>query len=250
MKHLLLTHMTKKKFPGVNNKFSFQPITVKKMVDTFNSIKSNAMGSDDVNLRMLLLVIPYLGDHLTYIINKCLSTGTFPNVWKEVYVIPVPKTSNPSSTSNFHPISILPTISEILEKIVYEQLAAFLDSNNVLPVAQSGFRRGYSTTTALLHVTDELCRAVNNQNNAFLVLLDYRKAFYTLDHAVLCTKLKYFGLVEVVVQFFSNYLGKRRQRVVIDGVRSDKIDVNKGVPQGSVLGPLLFPFTLRIFLNF
>ena len=70
------------------------------MVDTFNSIKSNAMGSDDVNLRMLLLVIPYLSDHLTYIINKCLSTGTFPNVWKEAYVIPVTKTSNPSSTSD------------------------------------------------------------------------------------------------------------------------------------------------------
>lgn len=242
--------MTKKKYPGLDSEFNFETISVKKMEEIFNTIKSNAKGSDDINLKMLSLVMPYLNEHLTFIINKCLSTGTFPSTWKEAYVIPVPKNSNPLSTSDFRPISILPTVSKILEKIVHEQLAAYLEHNNILPVTQSGFRTGHSTTTALLHVSDELYRTVDNQQNSCLLLLDYSKAFDTLDHSALCSKLRYFGVSNVAVQFFSDYLDNRRQRVVTDGVLSDIINIKKGVPQGSVLGPLLFSIYTADFSKF
>lgn len=239
-KNFITDHYVNKRFPGFTHEFNFVQISVKKMESILNTIKSNARGSDDIDLRMLNIVIPHLSHHLTFIINQCLITGTFPNAWKEANVIPVPKNQNPSSVSEFRPISILPTISKILEKIIHEQITFFLEQNNILPLTQSGFRKNHSTTTALLQVTDELFRAGDNNKNSCLTLLDYSKAFDTLDHLTLCIKLRYFGLSNTSINFFSNYLCNRRQRVVINGNLSNVLNISKGVPQGSVLGPLLF----------
>lgn len=239
-----------KTFLNDDVKFNFTKVSVDKVEKILHSIKSNAKGSDGIDLKMLLLVIPYLSLHITFIINQCLVTGTYPKQWKDAFVIPVPKVTNPSLLSNFRPISILPTISKILEKIIHEQLTSFLNNNNILPSTQSGFRANHSTTTALLHVSDELFRACDSHKTTFLILLDYSKAFDTLIHTTLCSKLKYFGLGDLAVNFFYEYLSLRQQKVIVNNRSSGYLANNKGVPQGSSLGPLLFSIYTADFSNF
>lgn len=231
---------TNKVIPHIVTKFNFTEVTVDKVEQKLGLIKSNAKGADGIDLTMLSFVIPQLSKHLTFIINKCLLTSTYPCQWKRANVIPIPKTGNPTDISQFRPISILPIISKILEKIVHEQLSNYLDTNNILPPTQSGFRPHHSTTTAMVQITDDIFRACDANYNVCLVLLDFSKAFDTLNHNTLCTKLNYFGLSTSAVLFFQNYLRGRCQRVGVNNVFSEFIDIPQGVPQGSILGPLLF----------
>lgn len=189
---------------------------------------------------MLSLILPHLSEYLTYIINTCLSQNVFPSMWKRAHVIPIPKNNNPTDYCHFRPISILPTISKILEKIVANQLKLFLTKKQILPAIQSGFRANHSTTTALLNVTDDIYRATDQNMSTILVLLDFSKAFDTLNHLILCKKLRHFGLSHYAVLFIENYLSNRCQRVTVNGNLSNLKYSSRGVPQGSVLGPLLF----------
>lgn len=229
-----------KTLPDLPEQFSFKTVTAETVEKMLFKIKSNAVGPDGLSVKMLLYLTPYLSKHITFILNKCLLTGKFPNLWKNANVLPVPKNSSPSLLSHFRPISILPVMSKLLEKIVQEQLNEFLHTNKILSPTQSGFRGHHSTATALLNVTDDLFRASDNNKNTCLILLDYSKAFDTLEHTTLVTKLKFFGIGEVALMFFENYLNNRHQRVILNNVFSEFIALNKGVPQGSILGPLLF----------
>lgn len=222
------------------DKFSFTEVSPEEVEKAFHAIKSNAMGSDDIDRKMLELLLPELSEVLTFIINKCLLTSVFPNVWKFANILPIPKNSNPTALTHFRPISILPTISKILEKIVANQINKFLTTKKILPPSQSGFRAHHSTTTALLHVTDEIFKASDSNLNTCLILLDFTKAFDTLNHDILCSKLGYFGFSESSVEFFYNYLQDRHQRVGLRSNFSNFELVKQGVPQGSILGPLLF----------
>lgn len=238
------------KFPNFVSEFSFSPVTAETVNKLVRSLKSQAMGSDGINIKMLSLVFPQLSEYFTFIINFCLLKGVFPNAWKDAHVIPVPKNSSSLDMSNFRPISILPTFSKVLEKIVAEQLNTYFANNRLMPTNQSGFRSRHSTTTALLQVTDDLYRANDGSNNTCLILLDFSKAFDTLNHTILCKKLIYFGLGDIAITFFRNYLSNRRQRVCINNNFSDFKLVNHGVPQGSILGPLLFSIYASDFHTF
>lgn len=229
-----------KKFIGLPEEFSFTATNAENIEKTLFKIKSNATGPDGLSIKMLLYLIPHLSNHITFIINKCLLLGKFPKLWKNANVIPVPKSASPSLLSHFRPISILPVMSKVLEKIVQEQLNEFLHKNKILSSTQSGFRSHHSTTTALLNVTDDLFRAYDANKNSCLILLDYSKAFDMLDHTTLGMKLEYFGVGDIALNFFQNYLNDRQQRVILNNVCSEFITLNKGVPQGSILGPLLF----------
>ena len=193
-------------------KFNFSTVSVEEVEKIVRSIKSNAKGVDGIDLNMLTLVLPHLSEYLTFIINTSLTNNVFPDTWKYSNIIPVPKKNNPTDMSYFRPISMLPTILKIIEKIVSNQLNVFLTEKNILPVVQSGFRRDHSTTTALLHVTDDIFKTGDEKKNTCLILLDYNKAFDTLNHATLCTKLKYFGLSEQAIAFIHSYLINRYQR--------------------------------------
>lgn len=220
--------------------FLFSQISCEKLEKILYKIKSNAVGSDGFNIKMILYIIPHLSNHLTYIINKCLLDGTFPFTWKEANVIPVAKKNCPTLINHFRPISLLPVLSKVLEKIVSEQINDHLNNNLILPISQSGFRARHSTTTALLKVSDDIFSACDNNQNSCLILLDYSKAFDTLDHATLCAKLKYYGFGVTATSFFHNYLNNRRQKVILNDNISNTLSISRGVPQGSVLGPLLF----------
>ena len=230
--------------------FVFSEVDEHCVNDIISKIKTNASGADDIDRRMISLITPYLTPYLTFLINKCLISSYFPLVWKCANVLPVPKVSNPSGISDFRAISILPILSKVLEKVMYNQLNSFATSKNILPSTQSGFRSLHSTTTALLHVSDEILRACDKGMTTSLVLLDFSRAFDTLDHAMLLAKLKYFGLSERAVKLFSSYLDNRKQRVCIDKNRSDFLSLGRGVPQGSILGPLLFSLYTSDFCKF
>lgn len=124
----------------------------------------------------------------------------------------------------------MPVLSKVLEKVVYEQVNDYLNINLILPTSQSGFRARHSTTIALLKVSDDIFTICDNNLNCCLILLDYSKAFDTLDHAILCAKLKYFGFGVTAISFFRNYLSNRRQKVIINDNISDTINITRGVP--------------------
>lgn len=220
--------------------FSFSLVDQHTVQTIIDGIRSNASGSDGITLEMLQLCTPQIIDHVTNLINSCLEVGYFPRPWRESVVCPIPKKPNPETTQDLRPISLLPIISKVLERIVYVQISQYISDNNILPSQQSGFREGHSTVTALLNITDNIIRALDKKLAVIMIALDYSKAFDVIDHDLLVAKLKFYGCNDVVLSFFKSYLWNRSQRVRIDGNYSVPDKIISGVPQGSILGPLLF----------
>ena len=194
---------------------------------------------------MILPLLDILCPVITSILNNSISCGLFPKVWKDAQVIPLPKKNSPSTYSDFRPISILPFLSKVLERLVHHQLSNFLSSNNLLNPLQSGFRPGHSTVTALVKITDDIRLGMENKQLTVLSLLDFSNAFNTVDHDILLAILRSLNISPTAVDWFRSYLSGRRQRVHIDDNFSQWRDISVGVPQGGVLSPLLF----SIFIN-
>lgn len=145
---------------------------------------------------------------------------------------------------NYRPVSILAVVSKILEKTVYNQLENYLVKHNLLYYLQSGFRSKYSTDTCLIHLIDHIKDQTAQGLYTGMIMLDLQKAFDTVDHTILCNKLQIMGIESI--KWFESYLSNRKQKVGINGIESDFLDVKCGVPQGSILGPLLFYAMLMI----
>uniref|UniRef100_A0A8C6U6R4 Reverse transcriptase domain-containing protein n=1 Tax=Neogobius melanostomus TaxID=47308 RepID=A0A8C6U6R4_9GOBI len=176
-------------------------------------------------------------------VNLSLSTGVFPNAFKHAIVEPLLKKAglDSSDLNSFRPISKLPFLSKILEKVVCEQLTFFLDQSNIHESFQSGFRKQHSTETALLKVSSDVMMAADSGKRTVLILLDLTSAFDTVDHQVLLRRLRdEIGLSGSVLQWFSSYLSGRSFSVSANQIGSESADLLCGVPQGSVLGPVLF----------
>lgn len=237
------------KFQNISHQLTFESITANEVEILLHSIKSKAVGADAISLKMLTIIFPLISDHITFIINKCLQTSEFPKFWKESYIVPLPKCEEPKTFNDYRPISILPTISKILEKSVHKQLSSFISSNGILPATQSGFRPSHSTTSALLHITDEILKASDHNMITCLILLDFSSAFDTINHDILLLKLKYFGLADSAIKFIKSYLSGRSQCTISNGLKSNNVSTDRGVPQGSILGPLLFTIYTADLLN-
>ena len=191
---------------------------------------------------MLLLCDTSVVLPLRVIFQNILVTSKYPDMWKLANVTPIFKKGDKQLIKNYRPISLLPICGKAFEKIVFNNLYRYLNANNLITKNQSGFRPGDSTTNQLLYLVNEIHEAFEDSKSLEVraVFLDIAKAFDKVWHNGLLFKLKQNGISGGLLKFFENYLHNRKQRVIINGYQSDNSLIESGVPQGSVLGPLLF----------
>lgn len=201
----------------------------------------SAPGLDGIQNRLIKIIIDYISIPLTHICNVSMSSGKFPDCWKEAAVSPIHKAGPKSDPSNFRPISLLSAFSKILERIVSRRLVSFLESKNLLYCRQYGFRKGMNTEKAAGDLVQDIASLLDRGKACVGVFLDLAKAFDTVPVPILLRKLEaYFGIRGTVLCWFQSYLTNRRQRVKIGNQYSSPLLIDIGIPQGSILGPILF----------
>ena len=225
--------------------FTFKNITNEDVVLALKSIDTDTSpGISNIPIKILAAakIIPAL----TLIINKCFSTSTIPNEWKLAVVTPLYKSKgSKQDVNNYRGISILPAMSKIFEKIVYKQINSYFETNDLIFDGQHGFRRGYSCETALHEVLNTVNTNLDKKLVNLLLFIDLRKAFDTVDIDLLLVKLFHYGFDNMALSLIKNYFTDRYQKIKIGALFSSLLLIVLGVPQGSILGPLLF----IIFIN-
>ena len=217
-----------------------QPTDKEEIANIISSFNSNkASDPNSIPYRILFLLKNEISRHLADLFNLSFMTGVFPSVLKTAKVIPVFKKDSKLDYSNYRPISLLSNIEKILEKLMYRRLYTFLNNNNIYDL-QFGFRKQYSTSLALISITENIRKALDDGKIGCRVSVDLQKAFDTVDHQILLAKLNHYGIRGVSNDWFKSYLSNRNQYVSINGYESGLAAINCGVPQSSVLGPLLF----------
>lgn len=226
--------------------FTLDPIQPKLISELITALPSKGTGVDGLSARMLkTALIPSLPS-ITNLLNASILTASFASQWKKAIIIPILKVKSPATPSDTRPIAQLPELSKVLERVVHRQLTTYLDTHNLLDPRQAGFRPGHSTQTALLGVLDDIRLAIDKRMLTILILFDFSKAFDRIPHRLLIAKLRALKIGNHALRWFYSYLADRLQAVVDDGGRiSDWLEAQAGVPQGSVLGPLLF----AIYIN-
>lgn len=226
--------------------FQLFPVAPSEIRKVILSIKSNAVGYDNICRRMIITILDCLLPAIYHIINFSLDSGEFPFLWRRAYVRALPKIPDPSVPNHFRPISILPFLSKVLEICVHKQLSRFIFNNSLISPFQSGFRPGHSTISALLKVTGDIRVGLEESKITILVLVDFSNAFNTVCHDILLSILSHLNVSKGALDWFSSYLQGRQQSVRNDELSSNWCNLESGVPQGGVLSPLLF----SIFINF
>lgn len=205
-----------------------------------SNLKLTAAGFDDINMKVITACINEIAPFLVYIINKSFTEGVFPQHLQIARVIPVHKKGDKSVHTNYRPISILPCFSKIFEKIVANRLLDYMSKHNILTEAQFGFRPNYSTDLALHKFCQNIHNTLDNKGYQISVFCDLSKAFDTISHSILLEKLKVYGIRGAALNWFQSYLKFRKQYTTYNHSSSARTTVTYGVPQGSILGPILF----------
>ena len=219
----------------------FTPISEAVLYDVVSKLDVNkSAGYDDISAKVVKCSIHAIATPLCNIINFSIEKGVFPNSMKIAKVIPVFKSGNKTSLTNYRPISILSVFSKIFEKIVYNKIISFISKYNILYSKQFGFRQGYSTVHAMIDFTEKIAKSFEDKNITIGIFLDLSKAFDCINHDILVEKLFSYGIRGTVLKWIISYLNNRKQYVCVDKIYSQPADITVGVPQGSNLGPLLF----------
>ena len=224
-----------------NHTVFFKPITVSEILKIVHDMKNEtSAGVDSINIKVIKHVIFVISESLCTIFNQSLSSGTVPNDLKVARITPIHKKGRTDDVNNYRPISVLNIFSKILERCIYRRLSDFLKKHDILYKNQFGFREGHSTSTAILELIHKINRAIDKGEFTLAVFIDLSKAFDVIDHSILLQKLDYYGIRGIPLKWFSSYLDSRKQLTEINNIKSEYKTVRYGVPQGSILGPILF----------
>ena len=231
------------------NTIMLAPVTCEEVTKLIMTSRDSAPGYDEVKIRPLQAVNSVISAPLAYIFNLSIMNGVFPDILKTANIIPLFKKEDSMLFSNYRLVSLLCTLSKLLEKIMYNRVIDFLKEHDILFKYQFGFRQGYSTYLALTVLVDKLMKSLENGDYVVGVFLDFSKAFDTVDHEILLAKLQYYGLRGIASKWFTSYLENRKQFVTYNGVKSKTQLIRCGVPQGSILSPLLFLIYINDLAN-
>ena len=227
--------------PSVSNSFVCDSISYTEIQNTIKNLKSkNSSGSDMLNAKLIQEFCQYFIGPLHYIFNLSIQSGVFPSLLKIAKILPIYKKGDHSSVCNYRPISLLNTFGKILESIVSSRLNNYLTKYDIFYKYQFGFRHKYSTKLALLDSVDDIFDSLDKKQYVAAIFFDLSKAFDSLDRDILLHKLYNYGIRGPMHSWLKSYLSNRSQYVILNNAQSTMLSVDYGVPQGSVLGPLLF----------
>ena len=230
---------SKGKFPS----FTFSEISLQDTISLISQLgNSTSFGSDNIDALAIKAVTLDLAIPIKHLINTSLSTSKYANKWKLAKILPLLKSSelNKLLPASYRPIAILPTVSKLVEKAAQAQLLKYMEMNGMMNGSSHAYRKGLSTTTTLIELTDRLFEAIDKNKLASIMTIDQSAAFDCVPHHLLVDKLKLYNLDNEAIKWITSYLGNRTQFVNLGRAQSAMYAVERGVPQGSVLGPLLY----------
>ena len=228
-----------------SSSFVLKPATLPELSAAMRQMSnSRAVGLDGVPIYAVKQCFPVVGPELLHLINTSIVTGKFPSKWKTALVVPLHKSGDVTIANNFRPISLLSVISKITERVICNQLTAYLQKNSIMSDSQYAYRCGHSVEDALVDAVEWMSKNIDSGLLISITALDLSKAFDSVDHGVLLSKMGWYGIPP---HWFASYLGDRKQ-MVRGGV--SVLPVSCGVPQGSIVGPTLFCLAVNEIQNF
>ena len=229
------------------NRSPFTELEVLKVCKDINASKSSSLE----HMKSLILKCAFISNigKITKIVNASLLQSKFPQAWKLSTIVPLPKLSQPKTASDLRPVALTPLPGKLLEKLICSRLQNWLNSNKLLTEVQHGFRKNKSTVSAIAKFLNDIYTIINQRRNPYIIFLDFKKAFDTVSQSKLLYKLKLMGLDLLTLQWFESYLTNRQQCVKINNSTSNLLPILYGVPQGSILGPILFSIYINEIAN-
>ena len=233
-----------------NSDFYFYSVNENDVIKAIDSLKSkSSCGIDRLSSKLLKALKSELACPIAQIFNKCIADGSFPDKLKTAKVLPIYKKQEKFMLQNYRPISILPSVSKVFEKLMHCQISKYFNDSQLHFPGQYGFRSFHSTELAVLEIVERVITQMDKKMIPINIYLDLSKAFDTLDHEILLYKLKYYGFQNNSLNLMKSYLSNRTQYVELNDTSSDLMHIKVGVPQGSILGPLLFIIYMNDLVN-